>query len=314
MARIEIHTVPHFYDLSAPRHGRCALIFLHGWLLSRRYWQPIIQQVSEHYQCLSYDLRGFGQSQSEPMLEGEAAIAPDDSNTPVATQRKRFDAHSPRAYAEDLKELMNRLGIERAWLVGHSLGGTIALWGAHHIGDSIAGVICLNSGGGIYLEEEFRTFRTIGQRLVNWRPRWLKNFPALHWMFCFDSVPTPLPMEWGRQRAIDFMIAHGESALGSLLSSTTRAEVHHLPQLVSQLKQPAYFIAGERDKVMEPRYVRLLASYHHLFGVGGNNLIELPGCGHMGMIERPDAVSRHILQILDRHPSAKISTLAGQTS
>ncbi|MEM6503486.1 MAG: alpha/beta hydrolase [Cyanobacteria bacterium P01_C01_bin.89] len=314
MAWIEIRTVPHFYDLSAPRHGRCALIFLHGWLLSRRYWQPIIQQVAGDYQCLTYDLRGFGESQSAAMLTGDTAIAQKSSSSQVAAQRKRFDAHSPLAYAEDLKELMNGLGIDRAWLVGHSLGGTVALWGAHHIGDRIAGVICLNSGGGIYLEEEFRTFRTIGQRLVNWRPRWLRDFPLLHWMFRFDSVPKPLPMEWGRQRAIDFMTADGESALGSLLSSTTRTEVHRLPQLVSQLKQPAYFIAGERDTVMEPRYVRHLASYHPLFGVEGSNLIELPGCGHMGMIERPQEVSGHILRILDRHPSAQLSELVGQAS
>ncbi|MEM9772494.1 MAG: alpha/beta hydrolase, partial [Cyanobacteria bacterium P01_D01_bin.73] len=222
---------------------------------------------------------------------------------------KRFDAYSPRAYAEDLQELMNSLGIEKAWLVGHSLGGTIALWGAHHIGDRVAGVICLNSGGGIYLEEEFRTFRTVGQRLINWRPRWLKNFPVLHWMFRYDSVPKPLPMEWGKQRAIDFMTADQESALGSLLSSTTRAEVHRLPQLVSQLQQPAYFIAGERDNVMEPRYVRHLASYHPLFGVSGGNLIELDGCGHMGMIEQPQPVARHISDILERHSDAKSSAV-----
>ena len=309
MATIEIRTVPHRYDLSAPRSGRCALIFVHGWLLSRHYWQPIIDQLSDDHQCLSYDLRGFGDSQAVP---SRSHSTPTSVVVDRAAQRRRFEAYSPRAYAEDLEALMDRLEIEKAWLVGHSLGGTIALWGGHHLGDRIAGMICINSGGGIYLEEEFRTFRTVGQRLVQWRPRWLKDFPPLHWAFCYDSVPQPLPIRWGRQRAIDFMTADAEAALGALLTSTTRTEVHRLPHLVAHLRQPAYFIAGQRDTIMESRYVRHLASYHSLFGTDGGNLIELVGCGHMGPVEQPQPIVHHIRQILDRHPNPPAPVLAEQ--
>lgn len=296
MATIEIRSIPHRYDLSAPRPGRDPIIFLHGWLLSRHYWQPVIEQLSTDYQCLSYDLRGFGDSQGKST--GPLAIAPRERHS----QRRQQEAYSPRAYAEDIGELMDQLGIEKAWLVGHSLGGTIALWGGHSLGDRIAGMVCLNSGGGLYLEKEFRTFRKVGQQLVKWRPRWLKHFPVLHWMFCYDSVPHPLLVRWGRQRVLDFMAANGEAALGSLLTSTTRAEVHRLPQLVAELPQPAYFIAGQEDTIMEPRYVQHLASYHALYGAKGDNLIKLPGCGHMAMVEQPSAVVRHLCQIFDRHP------------
>lgn len=306
MATITIRTIPHRYDLTAPKPGRQILIFIHGWLLSRHYWQPLTQDLAQDYQCLSYDLRGFGDSQS---------VAPHANHTsPSSTHRQRFEAYSPLAYAKDIGDLMDGLAIENAWLVGHSLGGTLALWGAHYLGDRINGVVCLNSGGGIYLEDEFRTFRTVGQRLVKYRPRFLKHFPPLHWAFCYDSVPNPIPLRWGRQRVLDFMAADEEAALGALLASTTRTEVHRLPNLVSQLPQPVYFITGQQDTIMEPRYVRHLASYHPLFQNHSQNyspnpshgpsqnLIELEDCGHMAMVERPAAIIRHLRTILIRHP------------
>ncbi len=88
----------------------------------------------------------------------------------------------------------------------------------------------------------------------------------------------------------------------ALLDSTTEAEVHRLPQMVSQLKQPVYFIAGAKDTVMEPKYVRHLASFHKLFQVDGDNVIEIPGCGHMAMVEQPEAIAIQIRKILANHP------------
>ncbi|HEY9301327.1 MAG TPA: alpha/beta hydrolase, partial [Phormidium sp.] len=108
---------------------------------------------------------------------------------------------------------------------------------------------------------------------------------------------------WGRQRVIDFVMAHPEAALGTLLDSTTEAEVNTLPKIVSQLKQPVYFIAGANDKVMEPKYVRHLASFHPLFECCGNNVIEIPDCGHLAMIEQPDVVAKEIRSILTRNES-----------
>ncbi|MEL6813630.1 MAG: alpha/beta fold hydrolase, partial [Cyanobacteria bacterium J06598_3] len=38
------------------------LVFIHGWLLSQAYWQPMVAQLQDRYCCLTYDMRGFGQS------------------------------------------------------------------------------------------------------------------------------------------------------------------------------------------------------------------------------------------------------------
>lgn len=288
MATITIRGVPHTYRLDPDCPTRRALVFVHGWLLSRHYWQPLIDRFQTHIPCLSYDLRGFGESQPTTSQQ-------------FSTPRERYQNYSPAAYADDLNCLLEHLGIEAAWIVGHSLGGSIALWSAHKFPDRIRGVICLNSGGGIYLKEEFERFRAVGQRLVQFRPQWLRSFPGLDWVFSRDSVAQPVARQWGRQRLIDFVTAHPEAALWTLLESTTEAEVHRLPQVVAQLAQPAYFIAGARDSVMEPRYVRHLASFHPLFDVGGDNLCEIPNCGHMGMVEQPEPIAREIQAILQRH-------------
>ena len=103
---------------------------------------------------------------------------------------------------------------------------------------------------------------------------------------------------WARQRLIDFVAADAGAALGSLLDSTTEAEVHLLPQVVARLKQPVYFIAGSQDPIMELKYVQHLASFHRLFGCCGDNVLEIADCGHMAMVEQTDEVVDRMRLIL----------------
>ncbi|NEP09348.1 MAG: alpha/beta hydrolase [Symploca sp. SIO2C1] len=332
MATIDILGVPHTYNLTPSSASKSpVLVFIHGWLLSRSYWQPLIERLASDYQCLTYDLRGFGDSQIKmnqsqgkysvlandapdswssngkvPNIpsgscspNGSSVVEPLNSKVPdIEANNVAAPSYTLAAYAADLVILLQQLGIERAWLIGHSLGGSIALWGASAASEQVEGVICLNAGGGIYLKEEFERFRAAGKQLVKRRPRWLLQVPLLDLLFTRSQVASPIARRWGRQRIIDFVVADSEAALRALLDSTTEAEVHRLPQVVSQLKQPVYFIAGDQDRVMEPKYVRHLASFHQLFQGCGNNVIEIPGCGHMAMVEQPDVINTHIRQIL----------------
>ncbi|MBR8830132.1 MAG: alpha/beta hydrolase [Chlorogloea purpurea SAG 13.99] len=276
MPTIEISGTTHRYELSSADLSKPTLVFIHGWLLSRHYWQPLIERLSPHYCCLSYDLRGFGESQPGTIPAN----------------------HSLAAYAGDLIILLEQLNIDSAWLVGHSLGGTIALWAAHECGERVKGVICLNSGGGIYLKEEFERFRNAGEQILKQRPGWLPNVPLIDLVFARMMVKQPLSREWGRQRVLDFVRADHDAALGSLLESTTKSEVHLLPQIVNRLQQPVYFIAGKDDTVMELKYVKHLASFHHLFNSCNPNVVEIENCGHLAMIEQPAMVAQTIHRFL----------------
>jgi 2-succinyl-6-hydroxy-2,4-cyclohexadiene-1-carboxylate synthase len=267
MSIINIQGVSHFYHLTAPTNNRPVLVFVHGWMLSQVYWQPLIKILSPEFQCLSYDQRGFGESQ--PVI-------------------------NPLGYAEDLKLLLQELNINHAWVIGHSLGGTIALQAADIFPEVIQGVTCVNAGGGLYLKDEFTKFVTAGQQIVKFRPRWFVNIPGFDLLFARSNVVKPLDKSWGKQRIMDFVGADYHCALGSLLASTTEEEVTNLPRLMSRLKQPVYFVAGHQDDIMPVKFVRYLADFHYL----EDHVLELDKCGHLAMLEQTEAIANYLREIL----------------
>jgi pimeloyl-ACP methyl ester carboxylesterase/CubicO group peptidase (beta-lactamase class C family) len=76
------------------------LVLLHGHSFDRRQWAPQVQALAAHYRVIRYDMRGYGRS-SDPVE----------------------DQHF--MHAEDLRALLDHLGIARAHLVGLSLGGFV---------------------------------------------------------------------------------------------------------------------------------------------------------------------------------------------
>lgn len=320
---IDVLGFPHAYELSAPTDNSFVLVFVHGWLLSRAYWQPVIEQLTPHYQCLSYDLRGFGESQLAPKIQTTPASMTEELAAPASSsvlgtvgvagntmtsdrlaerlEIARTNEYTPAAYARDLIHLLQKLNIHQAWLVGHSLGGSISLCAADMAPERVAGVICVNAGGGIYLKEEFERFRAAGEQLVKFRPRWLSCLPLLDLLLMRLNVARPIARKWGRQRLLDLLNADLGAALGALLDSTTEDEVHRLPQVVARLQQPVHFVAGENDTIMEPKYVCHLASFHSSFEFCGENVSEIPTCGHLAMVEQPEAVAAAVRSILAKH-------------
>jgi 2-succinyl-6-hydroxy-2,4-cyclohexadiene-1-carboxylate synthase len=305
MQSAEILGVHHAYELTPSVESGPVLVFIHGWLLSRHYWEPLIQALSPSFQCLTYDLRGFGESgidtQASPdVIDVRATIALGHQPSSIGSclSKSIQTPYTPAAYAQDLVLLLKQLNLSQVWLVGHSLGGSIGLWAAALAPHLVQGTICLNSGGGIYLKEAFDRFRNAGQQMLGFRPAWLPYVPCLDLAFSRLMVSQPLARKWGKQRLIDFVAANHQAALRSLLDSTVPEEVHLLPQIVAQIQQPVYFLAGQQDQVMELKYIYHLASFHHSFRTGEQNVIEIPQCGHMGMLEQTDAIATAILSIL----------------
>ena len=293
MPYLNVFGVPHAYTLTAKSDNASqTIVFVHGWLLSQHYWLPVVQSLEDDFQCLSYDLRGFGASNTHIRKRHN-----------LTESLQETEAYGLDAYARDLGKLLESLDLSSVWLVGHSLGGSVALWAAKLFPQSITGVICVNAGGGVYLPDEFRKFRQAGQQIIRWRPAWLASIPLISHAFTRLMVTRPLEKTWGKQRVTDLLAANEEAAIGALLESTTEAEVHLLPQVVASLTQPVYFIAGQNDTVMESKYVQHLASFHSLFDSPSGNVTILPECGHMAMVEQPVALSQTIQTLMQSAPS-----------
>jgi pimeloyl-ACP methyl ester carboxylesterase len=77
------------------------VVLLHGGALDSRMWDGQVGPLSQHFTTLRYDQRGFGQTE--------------------------LPAGQPSAPHEDLRALLDTLSMDRVHLVGHSLGGRVAL-------------------------------------------------------------------------------------------------------------------------------------------------------------------------------------------
>lgn len=79
-----------------------AVFLIHGVGARRQGWDGVVERLAPHFRCITYDLRGHGESEG--------------GDKPIGLEE----------FVADLEALRAELGIERAHFVGHSLGGMIA--------------------------------------------------------------------------------------------------------------------------------------------------------------------------------------------
>ncbi|MFM2173614.1 MAG: hypothetical protein RLZZ54_1541 [Cyanobacteriota bacterium] len=234
---------------------------VHGWLLSGRLWQPLTDQLNPYWDSWSPDLPGFG---DQPRPRGLQ---------PSLASYGRWLADAAREQAGD-RPLV---------LIGHSLGGSLVVHAAGHLGDQLAGVVQVAAGGGVFQPRPFRMVRRGGAAFLRWRPSWLAQLPGT------EAIRSPL-------------VAELRAARGLLASSMQRGAVQQLPGLVAQLQVPSLWVAGSRDTVMEPRYVRHLAGYsaEHQFEL-------LEGEGHLLMRTAPTQLAALLNEWLEQQGLPKRS-------
>ncbi len=98
-----------------------AVVFLHGFLENRFMWNDIIEALPKKYRCISLDLPGHGESKNLAYV------------------------HSMEEMAEVVKAMLDHLKIRRAIVVGHSMGGYVALALADRYPDMLKGMVLMNS-------------------------------------------------------------------------------------------------------------------------------------------------------------------------
>ncbi|WP_370943520.1 3-oxoadipate enol-lactonase [Amycolatopsis sp. cg5] len=223
---------------------------------SLRMWDEQVREVAAAgYQAIAYDHRGHGAS---PVPPGPYAIAD---------------------FGEDVVALLDELGIERAHLVGLSLGGMAGMWLGAHAPDRIRSLtLCCTSaelGPPSMWADRANTVRAGGLEAIadGGLARWVT------------------PSFAGDRRALRTMLV--STPQDGYLAACQALERMDLVGDLPKITAPTLVIAGGEDVATPVEHARRIAD-----GITGARLEIVEGAAHLGNVERPEAFTRLILDHL----------------
>lgn len=231
------------------------LVFVHGFPLSSAAWQKQIDAFRTSHRVIALDLRGFG---------GSAA----PHGTVTMTQ-----------YAADVCALLRRLHTGPVVLIGHSMGGYIALAFAHEHPEMLRGVVLVGTKAGADTTEAAAGRRTAAERVEKEGTQSVVDAMAPKML---DPGNRDAQMA---DRVCEMMSAAKPAGVtGALLGMAERAD--STPYL-KQIDVPVLVVAGETDAVIPPAESESLAC-----GIGSAELKLIPRAGHLAAFEQPGEFNR----------------------
>ena len=260
------------------------VVLIHGITGSSVTWEEVIEPLAERYTVVAPDLLGHGES-----------------------AKPRGD-YSLGAYASGIRDLLAALGHSRATVVGHSLGGGIAMQMAYQFPERIDRLVLVSSGGlGREVHLLIRAAVLPGSELV--LP--LLSHPAL--IDRLDAVGTFLSRLGFRAGADLEEIWRGFSSLAD--AEARAAFIHTLRTIVDPTGQrvsatdrlylaaemPTLLLWGERDPVI-PFHHGVRASEQ----MPGSRLITFPNAGHFPHRDDPRGFVRELVGFVESTDPADI--------
>ncbi|NJR38152.1 MAG: alpha/beta hydrolase [Leptolyngbyaceae cyanobacterium CSU_1_4] len=249
MPEITIRGVDHYYEwIGVPGEpvpsGKPVLVFIHGWAGSTRYWQSTALAFAEQFDCLLYDMRGFGRS-----------LLPRPIPAEVEALGCELDS-----FADDLALLLDALGIEKIYLNAHSTGGSVAVIFLNRYSQRVERAILTCNGVFSYNALAFKTFHFFAGYVVAFRPSWLKSIPTVDRLFMARFVRQPLPKATNRAFLEDFLTADQEVALGTVYTAVSQKAAEEMPGEFARLTVPTLLISGEFDQIIPVELGRTAAA------------------------------------------------------
>jgi 3-oxoadipate enol-lactonase len=220
------------YDIAGPGDAP-AVLMINGLGADRSGWFLQAPEIAREFRTITFDNRDVGQTGPgrDPRLYGT------------------------RQFAEDAAGLLDHLGIERAHIVGASMGGAIAQEFALAFPERTASVsiVCSWAKTDPWLAELFgdweRIFAAQGQRAFA-RTSWL-------WVFTHRFYNTPGNLD-GLIAGLDATIR--PQTAEEFVRQSQAAISHDALGRLGQIAAPAHIIAGEEDLLTPPRFSREIAA------------------------------------------------------
>lgn len=262
------------------------VVMLHGFLGNLAVWHlSMVPQLRREFRVTTYDLRGHGYSEVTPA------------------------GYSAGEMADDLCNLLDKLGIEKAALVGHSFGADICLYFALKYPERVSKLIAMEPGLAALVG---------GRKDKDWI-----GWGA--WVAKLEEVGIHVPED--RRTDLDYLLtlsletpkfygpARGlprnrEPLLNLLKNTSIMRDYEEVGELtldaLTRIATPTMLIYGAASHFMsscEPVRSRL----------PNCDLILLPGGEHFGPLEQPELLTRHIFDFLrpsgnGAHSSAGIAS------
>ena len=233
------------FRLAYTRRGTgTPLLLIHGYPLDHTIWDEILPLLEKDFDIILPDLRGFGKS------------------TTIKSQYTIDDL------ASDFVGLLDHLGIQKAVLAGHSMGGYVALALACQYPDRVSGLALISSQAAAdstdRKEGRYKTAADVDQQGVG---------------IVADAMTSKLSVNARVQDFVHGVIEnqHKDAIIGALKAMAERED---FTECLSSIKFPVVLIHGDSDALIpidRAREIKII--------LPTAQLVELPGIGHMPMME-----------------------------
>ncbi|MBI5842183.1 MAG: alpha/beta fold hydrolase [Chloroflexi bacterium] len=264
MPKIKTNGIELYYEI----HGAGKLLVLISGLgYSLWQWHRMVPFLAEHFQVITFDNRGVGQSD------------------------RPAGPYSAQMLAADTAGLLDALGIQKAVVMGHSMGGFITQAMALDFPQKVEKLILCstNFGGPRHVPVTAEAMKVLSDVTsdpltrfknglsVSTAPGWAEKNPEMIEEWVKWRVANPIdPAPYQAQMAI---------GLGLL------PEAAAFENQLSRLNVPTLILFGAHDKVVPPANASLLAEK-----IAGSKVVIFPDAGHFFPIEIAEAAARAVIE------------------
>ena len=252
--------------------GETTLALLHGYLESLEVWEDLAKRLAPYYRIVAIDIPGHGISQV------------------------RGEIHTMDFVADTLQAVLEKLGVRRCFLAGHSMGGYAAEAFAERHSDMLQGLILFHSTPNADTEQK-KADRLREIELIRADKKEL---------LASQFAPKGFAEE-NRRRLQDrigqleeLTAATDDDGIVALLRGMI--ERRDMNDMLHALQVPQLFIFGRMDGFISVETAERLAAAHPQAEVAW-----LEHSGHMGFWEEPEASERIIRSFIGRHGGQEIT-------
>lgn len=245
--------VPMVYDMRGS--GDTDLVFIHCWACDRSFWRGQLDYFAESYRVISLDLPGHGASGSER------------------------ESWSIEALAADVKTVVDELGLERVVLIGHSMGGPVALYAAQLMPERVIGIACVDTLHSAELEYPKEQFEQI---ITSFEADFSGTMTRVA-QSAFGEGTDPELIEWVTSKSAATNPEVAIALLGDFPNLDLKAAF-------SAVKVPIRCInAASPNQETTIEANRKYADY---------DAVLMEGVGHFLHLEQPDELNAHLTEVL----------------